>query len=115
MNKEMKEEWVQPKFLAKMYEVSTFGRVRSNNYRRRGITKTLKLHLRKDGYYDIKLLMSDGRFNNSKINNLVMRCFVGIEGMQINHIDSDKSNNKLSNLECITPRERRLRLKEFKY
>lgn len=49
----------------------------------------------------------DGKFLNLEIHRLVIETFVGEipKGMQVNHIDGDRYNNKLSNLEVVTPLE----------
>jgi len=45
--------------------------------------------------------------NRKKLHCLVWECFNGPipKGLQVNHIDNDKVNNRLSNLELITPSE----------
>lgn len=49
----------------------------------------------------------DGKFLNLEIHRLMIETFVGEipKGMQVNHIDGDRYNNKLSNLEVVTPLE----------
>src|ERR1044072_3133814 len=41
------------------------------------------------------------------LHRLIYTLFIGIipEGMEINHIDGDKLNNKVNNLEALTPTE----------
>lgn len=60
----------------------------------------------KDGY---KLVTAKGLSKNGqvRVHRLVAECFIGQipEGMEINHIDGDKGNNNLSNLEIVTPKE----------
>lgn len=58
------------------------------------------------GYYQVVLY-----FNNKQetlaVHFLVARAFLGErqKGMSINHIDGDKSNNRVENLEYCTPAE----------
>lgn len=58
------------------------------------------------GYFQIKL-RSSGKRLNRYIHRLVWETFVGPipEGYEINHIDHDKANNALSNLEVVTHSE----------
>lgn len=83
-----------------MYEVSTFGRVRNTNT---GVVKSL----RKDryGYLRVTLYPSGKTYT---VHRLVAT--VWIEGQsndrcQIDHIDNDKTNNSVENLEWVTPKE----------
>lgn len=58
------------------------------------------------GYFQIKL-RSSGKRLNKYIHRLIWETFVGEipNGFEINHIDHDKSNNALSNLELVTHSE----------
>lgn len=49
----------------------------------------------------------DNKMHSVKVHRLVYMTFVGEipEGMQIDHIDGDKSNNNLDNLRCVSPKE----------
>src|SRR5580704_4483135 len=65
--------------------------------------KILKCGPRKDGYCLLKLYYNY-EYHAIYFHQLVMELFVGPcpENKEINHIDGNKSNNKLSNLEYIT-------------
>lgn len=58
------------------------------------------------GYKQIKLRLNGKRYNRY-VHRLVWEAFNGPipENFEINHIDHDKSNNKLSNLELVTHSE----------
>lgn len=53
-------------------------------------------------------LTVDGKRYNILLHRLLMETFRPVEGMenlQVNHIDGDRNNNSLSNLEWVTPSE----------
>lgn len=57
------------------------------------------------GYKAVKLLVGGVR-KQFYVHRLVAREFLGqIDGMVVNHIDGDKSNNDVSNLEICTQKE----------
>ena len=84
------------------YQVSTLGRVKSRKW---GDWKILNPHTENNGYKGLKM-----RFNNQDkrktvlVHWLVADAFlVKPEGKyEINHIDSDRTNNKVENLEYVT-------------
>lgn len=89
-----------------LYEVSDLGRIKSLNYRgNMKVPKILKPYIRKEGYHKYTL-SKNGIVKTSLVHWHVMRAFVGeANGMQIDHIDGDGSNNTLSNLRYCTHRE----------
>ena len=89
------------------YEVSDKGnlkRVRFVNTALQG--KILGGYFDKDGYREACVSVN-GKTHKVKIHRLVMAAFVGPcpDGKQVNHIDGDKANNLLENLEYVTPLE----------
>lgn len=92
-----------------LYEISNYGRVRT--VERKVGNRTLTARIRKPdimkGYHCIGLI-KDKHTKVYRIHRLVMAHF-GLEqpsvDHQINHIDGDKSNNQISNLEWVTPWE----------
>jgi hypothetical protein len=87
------EEWRPVKGREGQNEVSNLGRVRS----RRKILKPLP---HTSGYRCVSL---DGRRSRT-IHSVVAEAFIGPRptGMDVNHIDGDKTNNAASNLEYVT-------------
>lgn len=82
------------------YEVSNLGRVRNI---KTGLIR--KLRNGSNTYQIIDLYKDDAPCvqNNRLIHRLVAEAFLGKhEGLQVNHIDGNKSNNCVSNLEWVT-------------
>lgn len=72
--------------------------------------KILSKHLDKDGYEKVRLISEDGRHTYS-VHRLILESFLPIENMenlQVNHIDGNKQNNNLTNLEWCTCHENNL-------
>lgn len=82
------------------YQVSDRGRILSKSY---GVLKPKR---NKKGYFFIRL-SKDGVKKTKRVHILVMLAFVGPrpDGFHTNHLDGDKLNNSLNNLEYCTPRE----------
>ena len=112
-NKE-KEVWKDIVGYEGYYQVSTRGIVRSVDreiFRKDGVKVRLKGAVRKpkvanDGYYNI-YLTKDGVSEFFPISRLVATHFIPNphNKEQVNHIDEDKSNNHISNLEWATAKE----------
>lgn len=82
-----------------LYQVSTHGNVysvRSNKVLRPGGSG--------DGYSTIALCVNK-KCSSKKIHRLVMLTFIGPSNLQVNHIDGNKLNNCLNNLEYCTQRD----------
>lgn len=104
---ENEEKWAPAPGYEGLYEVSTLGKVR-NIAQRRGTKPGLLLRRRitSDGYSKV-VLRNCGLDVTLFLHRLVYQSFKGSipEGMQIDHLDSDKSNNALQNLEVVTQTE----------
>lgn len=92
-----------------LYEVSSFGRVKSKeriayNYLRK--ERLLKPTPHNKGYLKI-WLSKDGVRRCYYVHRLVAQNFIDNydNNLQINHIDCNKTNNTLSNLEVVTHKE----------
>ena len=81
------------------YRVSSFGRVK-NKY-----CRILSPFFDKDGYARFRLYTGNGERPHFSAHRLVMLCFVGPSTLVVNHIDGDKKNNYLGNLEYCTQLE----------
>lgn len=84
------------------YEVFEDGRIWS--YSRKRFLKPAK---DRGGYYYLHLSDNNGDIKNYQVHRVVYEAIKGqiLEGMQVNHIDEDKSNNSISNLNLMTPKE----------
>lgn len=89
------------------YEVSNLGRVRSvDRYDRRGYLQKSHLlspSLKKTGYEEVHLYVNHKQYTFS-IHRLVAKAFINNprEVKCVNHIDGNKRNNVVSNLEWCT-------------
>ena len=104
------EQWKDIKGYEGLYQVSNLGKVRSldrivkqfghkQEYERLIKGKLLKLHIQNGGYL-IATLTKNNNERKMLVHRLVAIAFMGNnEGMQVNHKDGNKLNNKLSNLE----------------
>ena len=80
------------------YEVSNTGKIKSLKTNR-----LLTPQKNNCGYLYILLTDSNKKVKINLIHRLVFDSFIGIDdGLEINHLDEDKENNRLENLELIT-------------
>ena len=93
------EKWRSIAGYEGLYEVSNLGSVRSLKF---GKTKILKPG--RVGGYLMVVLCKDGKVRCMKVHRLVASAFIpnplGLE--TVNHIDEDKTNNDVSNLEWMS-------------
>lgn len=83
-----------------LYEVSDTGKVRSLNWRKRGITKELFLKPHNRGYLMVELA-NHGKKKAFTVHRLVANAFIENPNgyATINHKDENKKNNNVDNLE----------------
>lgn len=86
-----------------MYEISNLGRLRKNY--KKGTTKILKPDVINGGYLRYTL-SKDGKTYRFIAHRMVATHFIQNPNNypDINHIDNDRTNNKVENLEWCTPK-----------
>lgn len=86
-----------------LYEIDTQGNLYSLRFNKR---KKMKPNVNSRGYYKAGLSI-DGKYNCVKIHRLVAEAFIDkIAGKEhVNHIDGNKLNNNVNNLEWCTHKE----------
>lgn len=95
-----------------LYKVSNLGRVYSmpkkwisgKGGNRFHSGKVLKQSINKSGYCYVNLFKNK-KIKSMRVHRLVMYSFYGESKLQVNHLDGDKANNKLDNLEYCTAKE----------
>ena len=94
------EMWKDVKGYEGYYQVSSFGNVRSLNYRRTGRVQNLKIQYRDKNRFSFVALYRDGFCEIMEVNRLVYEAFIQDVDMNydIVHIDGNYKNNRLSNL-----------------
>lgn len=112
----LNEEWKPIKGYENLYEISNYGRVRSldkyvkskNGSMQFRKGKLIIPHIpnKKAPHYQIQL-WKNGAYKYFYIHQLVYIAFVGQipEGMQVNHLNENGIDNRLENLNLMTPKE----------
>lgn len=97
----MKEIWKDIEEYEGFYQISTLGRVK-----RVATGRILKNGKNRGGYLYVDLC-KNGKRKNHKIHRLVAKAFIPNpeNKPEVNHVDEDKTNNMVSNLEWSTRKE----------
>lgn len=100
------ETWRPVRGYEGIYEVSDYGDVRSLNYMRTGKTSIMKKRKKKEGYERVNL-SKNGTVRTEDIHRLVWEAFHGAitDGMEIDHINTVRDDNRLANLRAVTHNE----------
>ena len=98
----MKEEWKPIKGYEGLYEVSNMGRVKSLRYGKERIMSTPDNSI---GYRNVTLVKRAHK--QKRVHRLVAEAFIPnpMNLPVVNHLDGDKHNNCVSNLEWCTKKE----------
>lgn len=122
----MKEEWKDIKEFEGLYQVSNTGKVKSLDrtvIRKDGVIANykeciLKGRVMRNGYLAI-FLSKNGKYKSYYIHRLVAEAFIpNLDNLpEIDHIDTDKTNNGVENLRWVTHVENmnNPRTKEMRY
>lgn len=99
----MEEIWKPIKDFENLYEVSNKGRVKSLNYRHSGKEKLIKISLDNLGYMHVGIF-KEGKHYCKRVHRLVAEAFIPNPNnyKEINHINEDKTDNRVENLEWCT-------------
>ena len=106
------EEWREVRGYEGIYEVSNIGSLKSlarkSSIGRRLKEKVLRGYVSSSGYLSVPL-SKNGTSKTRQVHQLVAIAFLGHTPcgctIVVDHIDNDKSNNTLDNLQLITHRE----------
>jgi hypothetical protein len=99
------ETWRQVKEYENLYHISNYGNIRSD----KNNNKELKQFVNRHGYKIVSLCTNYVK-KTFKVHILVSYAFMDAPkiGYEINHIDGNKANNNLNNLEWVTKSENAL-------
>lgn len=98
------EEWKEIPNFEKYYSISNYGRLKSFKEKAEG--KILKNINKKGGYFSV-VLRANGKVRYTRIHRLVAEAFLPNFNAQleVNHIDGNKQNNHVKNLEWCTRKQ----------
>ena len=101
----MEEKWKWIKGFEGDYQISNFGRLKS--FRGNPTGYILKQTNKNGWYFTVNLYKDNRKYKTERIHRLVALHFIGEipKGFEVNHIDGNKQNNRVDNLEIISKQE----------
>ncbi len=115
------EKWENIEGYTGVYQISNYGRVKSleryilNNLVGRVLQKEIIMkHQSYSNEYKYVTLQIDGKRNNKSIHRLIATAFIPNpkNKPEVNHIDGNKTNNEISNLEWVTSSENKIHARD---
>ena len=94
----MEEIWAPVKGFEGLYEVSSLGRVKNCRF-----NKIKKARIRAK-YYSVTLF-KEGKLKSVTVHRIMAEAFLDNKKECVNHIDGNRLNNNLNNLEWVSHRE----------
>jgi len=108
------EYWKPLPNFEKYYLISNLGNVKGLNYKSKGVAKNLSLTRNRQGYVRIKLQVDKKPFVIF-VHRLVALTYIpNVDNKkEVNHINGIKDDNRIENLEWVTPKENMKHAKDF--
>lgn len=105
MNEYKIEVWRPIKGYEGLYSVSNYGRIYS--HKRNTTNGHIYIPKKSHNGYDEIILSKNGKIKKVRVNDVVYETFIGQipEGMEVNHIDENKPNNSVWNLNLMTHKD----------
>lgn len=110
------EEWRPVKGFERIYEVSDLGRIRRIKVGKGKTPHIMTNSINKKNGYCYVALSKKGMYRSARVHKVVMDAFNPVftekrynKNFTINHIDGNKQNNKLENLEWCTQSENQIK------
>lgn len=104
----MQEIWKDIKGYEGLYQASNLGRIKSiprigTQTKKERIKKYVKSY---NGYLRVSL-WKDGKSSVPTVHRIIAKTFIDDfkDNLQVNHMDGNKENNAIDNLELVTPKE----------
>lgn len=99
----MQEIWKPIKNYEGLYSASNTGKIKSLHYKHKNMEKTLNLSKQSCGYLKVELY-KNGKSKIYYVHRLIAETFIQNPDNlpQVNHIDGNKLNNNVNNLEWVT-------------
>ena len=102
----IQEQWVPIKNYEGIYEVSSWGRIRSLNYYCKCKAKIMNLTAKQNTYLKVGL-RKEGKYKTFWVHRLVAEAFLPnpLNLPQVNHKDGNKQSNVIWNIEWCSPKQ----------